>query len=233
MHQDIAEMDHITAPALLAYRGGDVFATIVDVLRNIPRGRSCSADSLEDLLKLCVSPSSCSFSTGPYANFWWLQTPCAMILSLLLCFQPSTFTGIAARRLGCSLVISALFDLTCLSFFFYSLKHSPTISLCLWYLWWMHYCMENQEHILKRRCSLEWGGWIWTRLIDSLVTILPCPIGQVNGTRCDSLLSLSDYIPTISNPAGTGLDVDLLEISHAVITFYCYIFFLIDNPLRL
>jgi hypothetical protein len=55
MHQDIADMDHIKAPALLAYRGGDVFATIVDVLRNIPRGRSCSADSLEDLLKLCVS----------------------------------------------------------------------------------------------------------------------------------------------------------------------------------
>ncbi|KOS47334.1 hypothetical protein ACN38_g1710 [Penicillium nordicum] len=52
MHQAIAEMDHIAAPALLAYRGGDVFATIVDVLRNIPRGRSCSADSLEDLLKL-------------------------------------------------------------------------------------------------------------------------------------------------------------------------------------
>ncbi|KAJ6139660.1 hypothetical protein N7471_006146 [Penicillium samsonianum] len=52
MHQAIAEMDHIKAPALLAYRGGDVFATIVDVLRNIPRGRSCSADSLEDLLKL-------------------------------------------------------------------------------------------------------------------------------------------------------------------------------------
>lgn len=121
MHQDIAEMDHITAPALLAYRGGDVFATIVDVLRNIPRGRSCSADSLEDLLKLCVFPSSCSFPTGPYANSWRLQTPCAMILSLLLCFQPSTFTGIAARRLGCSLVISALFDLTRLSFFFYSL----------------------------------------------------------------------------------------------------------------
>lgn len=68
MHQDIAEMDHITAPALLAYRGGDVFATIVDVLRNIPRGRSCSADSLEDLLKLCVFPSPCSFSTEPYAN---------------------------------------------------------------------------------------------------------------------------------------------------------------------
>ncbi|KAJ5496746.1 hypothetical protein N7463_008733 [Penicillium fimorum] len=52
MHQDIAEMDHIKAPALLAYRGGDVFATIIDILHNIPRGRSCSADSLEDLLKL-------------------------------------------------------------------------------------------------------------------------------------------------------------------------------------
>ncbi|KXG47390.1 uncharacterized protein PGRI_012600 [Penicillium griseofulvum] len=52
LHQSIAEMDHIKAPALLAYRGGDVFATIVDVLHNIPRGRSCSADSLEDLLKL-------------------------------------------------------------------------------------------------------------------------------------------------------------------------------------
>ncbi|KAJ5120669.1 uncharacterized protein N7515_010057 [Penicillium bovifimosum] len=52
MHRDIAEMDHIQAPALLAYRGGEVFATVVDILRNIPRGRSCSADSLEDLLKM-------------------------------------------------------------------------------------------------------------------------------------------------------------------------------------
>lgn len=48
-------MNHIQAPALLAYRGGDVFTTIVDVIRNIPKGRSCSADSLEDLLKLYVS----------------------------------------------------------------------------------------------------------------------------------------------------------------------------------
>ncbi|KAJ5558551.1 hypothetical protein N7535_008766 [Penicillium sp. DV-2018c] len=52
MHRDIAEMDHIQAPALLAYRGGEVFATVIDILRNIPRGRSCSADSLEDLLKM-------------------------------------------------------------------------------------------------------------------------------------------------------------------------------------
>lgn len=54
LHHEIAEMDNIQAPALLAYRGGDVFATIVDILRNIPKGRSCSADSLEDLLKLYV-----------------------------------------------------------------------------------------------------------------------------------------------------------------------------------
>ena len=52
LHSAIAEMDHIHAPALLAYRNGDVFATIVDIIRNIPRGRSCSADSLEDLLKM-------------------------------------------------------------------------------------------------------------------------------------------------------------------------------------
>ncbi|KAJ5101801.1 hypothetical protein NUU61_004023 [Penicillium alfredii] len=52
LHHEIAEMDHIQAPALLAYRGGDVFATIVNILHNIPKGRSCSADSLEDLLKM-------------------------------------------------------------------------------------------------------------------------------------------------------------------------------------
>ncbi|ODM18011.1 hypothetical protein SI65_06799 [Aspergillus cristatus] len=51
LHQEIAEMDHIQAPALLAYRGGDVFATIVEIFRQIPKGRACSADSLEELLK--------------------------------------------------------------------------------------------------------------------------------------------------------------------------------------
>lgn len=51
LHHEIAEMDHIKPPALLAYRDGDVFATIVDILRQIPKGRSCSADSLEDVLK--------------------------------------------------------------------------------------------------------------------------------------------------------------------------------------
>ncbi|RAH53593.1 phosducin [Aspergillus piperis CBS 112811] len=51
LHHEIAEMDHIEAPALLAYKDGDVFATIVEILRQIPKGRSCSADSLEDLLR--------------------------------------------------------------------------------------------------------------------------------------------------------------------------------------
>ena len=49
-------MDHIQAPALLAYRGGDVFATIVEIFRQIPQGRACSADSLEELLKQYVHP---------------------------------------------------------------------------------------------------------------------------------------------------------------------------------
>ncbi|OJJ81379.1 phosducin family protein [Aspergillus glaucus CBS 516.65] len=59
LHQEIAEMDHIQAPALLAYRGGDVFATIVEIFRQIPKGRACSADSLEELLKQYVPPTLC------------------------------------------------------------------------------------------------------------------------------------------------------------------------------
>jgi hypothetical protein len=51
LHHEIAEMDHIDAPALLAYKAGDVFATIVDIPRRLPGGRECSSESLEDLLK--------------------------------------------------------------------------------------------------------------------------------------------------------------------------------------
>ncbi|KAA8652562.1 hypothetical protein EYZ11_002562 [Aspergillus tanneri] len=51
LHYEIAEMDHIRPPALLAYKGGDVFATIVEIPQQISKGRSCTADSLEDLLK--------------------------------------------------------------------------------------------------------------------------------------------------------------------------------------
>lgn len=56
-------MDHVEAPALLAYRSGDVFATIVDIFQQLPRGRDCSADSLEDLLKLYVILLLSSFLT--------------------------------------------------------------------------------------------------------------------------------------------------------------------------
>ncbi|KAK2737568.1 hypothetical protein FQN57_007503 [Myotisia sp. PD_48] len=50
LHHEIAEMDHIQAPALIAYKNGDVFATLVDIFDQIPDGRDLSAASLEDLL---------------------------------------------------------------------------------------------------------------------------------------------------------------------------------------
>ena len=50
IHCDIADMDYIEAPALLAYKSGNVFAVMVDILESIPKG--CNADSLEDLLRL-------------------------------------------------------------------------------------------------------------------------------------------------------------------------------------
>jgi len=50
LHHEIAEMNHITAPALLAYKNGDVFATIVDILKQLPDGRDLSPSSLEELL---------------------------------------------------------------------------------------------------------------------------------------------------------------------------------------
>lgn len=54
LHHEIAEMRHIQAPALLAYRAGDVFATVVDIFRSLPEGRFCSAESLEGLLRVYV-----------------------------------------------------------------------------------------------------------------------------------------------------------------------------------
>ncbi|KAK2766998.1 hypothetical protein FQN54_006315 [Arachnomyces sp. PD_36] len=50
LHESVADMDNITAPALLAYKGGDVFATIVEIANQLPNGRDCSTASLEDLL---------------------------------------------------------------------------------------------------------------------------------------------------------------------------------------
>ena len=55
IHCEIADMDYIEAPALVAYKGGDVFAVIVDILDSLPK--ECNADSLEDLLRLYVFSS--------------------------------------------------------------------------------------------------------------------------------------------------------------------------------
>lgn len=51
LHHEIAEMSHIVAPALLAYKGGDVMCTVVDIPRQIPRGREITPTSIEELLK--------------------------------------------------------------------------------------------------------------------------------------------------------------------------------------
>lgn len=47
-------MDAEVTPAILAYKGGDLFATIMRVVDEIPPGRSLSSDSLELVLKRYV-----------------------------------------------------------------------------------------------------------------------------------------------------------------------------------
>ena len=46
LHQEIAEMEHVASPAILAYRAGDVFATLPD----------CRAKGLETKLRRLVEP---------------------------------------------------------------------------------------------------------------------------------------------------------------------------------
>jgi hypothetical protein len=58
LHHEIADMEHLNAPALLAYRNGDVFSTLVDIFTQLPNGRDCSSASLEELLMQCVPPTS-------------------------------------------------------------------------------------------------------------------------------------------------------------------------------
>lgn len=58
-------MDHITAPALIAYRNGEVFATIIDVMKQLPDGRGCSSASIEALLMQYVK-------TAPYIYIYTL-----------------------------------------------------------------------------------------------------------------------------------------------------------------
>lgn len=54
LHHEIAEMENVTPPALIAYKRGDVFASIMDIISQLPSGRDLSPASLEDLLKLYV-----------------------------------------------------------------------------------------------------------------------------------------------------------------------------------
>ncbi|QKX59286.1 uncharacterized protein TRUGW13939_06418 [Talaromyces rugulosus] len=50
LHHEIAEMSHIDAPALLAYKAGEVLATIVDIPQHI-RDTEITSTGIENLLK--------------------------------------------------------------------------------------------------------------------------------------------------------------------------------------
>ena len=50
-------MESVGSPAILAYKGGDVFATLVDIEQQIPAGRGLNMSSVEDLMRTYVDPS--------------------------------------------------------------------------------------------------------------------------------------------------------------------------------
>lgn len=51
LHHDIAEMDRAVVPAILAYKGGDLFCNMPRIVDEIPPGRALSVDSLEFVLR--------------------------------------------------------------------------------------------------------------------------------------------------------------------------------------
>ncbi|RPA98171.1 thioredoxin-like protein [Choiromyces venosus 120613-1] len=51
LHHTEAEMDVAVVPAVLAYKGGELFANIIRIVDEIPSGRSLSTDSLELVLR--------------------------------------------------------------------------------------------------------------------------------------------------------------------------------------
>ncbi|CAZ85303.1 unnamed protein product [Tuber melanosporum] len=51
LHHNEAEMDVAAVPAVLAYKGGELFANIMRIVDEIPSGRSLSTDSLELVLR--------------------------------------------------------------------------------------------------------------------------------------------------------------------------------------
>ena len=50
LHYAEAEMDDEVVPAILAYKGGELFQSVMRVVDEIPSGRSLSQESLELLL---------------------------------------------------------------------------------------------------------------------------------------------------------------------------------------
>ncbi|KAL1990863.1 hypothetical protein VTN49DRAFT_5866 [Thermomyces lanuginosus] len=51
LHHEIAEMNHLEPPALLAYRGGELISTLVELEEQVGRGTSITETSVESLLK--------------------------------------------------------------------------------------------------------------------------------------------------------------------------------------
>lgn len=51
LHHLEAEMDEEVTPAVLAYKGGELFQTVMRIVDEIPTGRSLSTESLELVLQ--------------------------------------------------------------------------------------------------------------------------------------------------------------------------------------
>ena len=64
LHHNEAEMDVAVVPAVLAYKGGELFANIMRIVDEIPSGRSLSTDSLELVLRRFVPPPLSLFTFG-------------------------------------------------------------------------------------------------------------------------------------------------------------------------
>jgi hypothetical protein len=55
LHHLEAEMEASVVPAVLGYKGGELFANIMRIVDEIPPGRNLSADSLELVLRRYTS----------------------------------------------------------------------------------------------------------------------------------------------------------------------------------
>ena len=55
LHQLDAEMDEIAVPGILAYKGGDCFANLVSIMRELPAGQEMNHSTLESILQRYAS----------------------------------------------------------------------------------------------------------------------------------------------------------------------------------